>query len=171
MAKCLLAVVLFLSGCDLLFQIDELHGGADAAPGVEVDSVDAAVQTTQPDAVSNCTVEEFASLGSQWTPFSNPPDTSVAINGALSITLHNASNEHGGLNTAVRDFTGQSIEVDVIAVPDAASETYIDWWRGDDWYSIAVDHGQLSYGFSVNGTDSTVEIPYVPQQHRGFRIA
>jgi len=159
------AALLLLGGCDLLFQIDGVELHPDATAGSPVDAA------PQADAHANCLTDGFATLGGAWTTFAEPPMTAVAVDGALSITLNQAANAHAGLDSVMGDFTGASSQVDIVAVPDAASETYMDWQRGDDWYSIAVDHGELSYGFSVGGSQSTIEIPYSPDRHRGFRIA
>ncbi|HEX5057790.1 MAG TPA: hypothetical protein VFV99_00460 [Kofleriaceae bacterium] len=157
--------MVLLAGCDLLFQIDDLTGHTDA--GGSADSVDA----TQDMHTTNCVADDFAMLGTQWTMFENPPTAVVAIDGTLSISLNKAADDHGGIDSAVRDFTGASIEVDVVTVPDTSSETYMEWDRGHDWYSIAVDHGELSYGYSVDGSDRTIEIPYEPDKHRRFKLA
>jgi len=156
--------IVLLGGCDLLFQLDELAHGADAGGSAGDDA-------KQDAGSGNCVADDFATLGTQWTMFANPPTSFVAIDGTLSISLTKAADDHGGIDSAVRDFTGASIEVDVLAVPDISSETYMDWTLGNDWYSMAVDHGELSYGYSVGGHDNTTEIPYDTDQHRGFKMA
>lgn len=170
------ASALLLGGCDLLFQIDKLKqqpdGGLDEpAPHDGRALADASPDVT-PDAIAkNCVVDDFATLDTSWRTFANPPTSTVGVDGGLSITLNQAARDHGGVDGTTRDYTGTSIEVDVLSVPDPQSETYMDWASGDDWYSIAVDHGLLSYGYSVNGSDHTNEIPYEATKHRGFKMA
>jgi hypothetical protein len=174
MRSLVVIVPLLLGGCDLLFQIDKLKEQQPDA-GLVNDQADAAATTADASIdgqkAGNCVEEGFVTLAAQWTTFATPPMTSVAVDGTLSITLNGAAHVHGGVDNPFRDYTGASVEVDVLSVPDAASETYIDWTRGDDWYSIAVDHNELSYGYSFGNQSNTIEIPYDAAKHRGFKMA
>jgi hypothetical protein len=157
-----LALAALLAGCDRLFGLEDLALAPDAA-GAMVGG-DGAVR-------GGCVVDPFDALGSDWTVFASPPRTAVAIDGTLTVALDKAADVYGGIRTAPRDLTGYSTEVDLVQLPSVLTDTYLDWARGDDWYSIAVDHGQLSYGWSVNDSGDTIEIPYVASEHRTIRIA
>jgi hypothetical protein len=163
---------LLLGGCDLLFQLDEVHAHPDggSVAGDAALSEPAPADVAVDAATSNCTVEHFDVLPAQWRTFARTGETSVAIDGTLSITLTQASDAHGGTDGAVRDYTGTTVDVDIVSVPDPASEMYMDWQNSAGWSGISIDHGQISYGYSINGTDSTIEIPYVADKHRGFRL-
>src|ERR1043165_2200470 len=162
----LVVSALLLGGCDLLFQIDKLHTQVDAGVG----ATDGRGSDPAADASSNCVVDRFDTKPPLWSTFQSPPAAAVAIDGTLAITLSRAVNAHGGIDGTVRNYTGYTIEVDIVSVPDVASEMYMDWQNGDDWYSIAVDHGSLYYGVSIGNNESSNELPYVPNDHRGFRM-
>jgi hypothetical protein len=168
----LLVIVCLLSGCDVVWRLDDLRGDASTRDGDGSGMTD--------DSGSQCPItDDFAgtTIKQHWIPFENAPlRVTQADQLIIDIPANVSADSEAGVGSLGR-YTltiGGTVDVEVVKATTSTAvraETYLavrlDYMNG---YLIDVNGTTIEFINRVGGSGVPIRRAYEPPQHRFWRI-